>query len=272
MSQRSISSLPKTAAFVALLFLANCASYDIEELRTSPRTGSEFARVLADEYQTFAQMENAKENEEQASHFAVKGLQAAAGEDVSPENPNRWDIPKDQLPDLMHKRHQLMTVMIKSGRRVAPRPCAAAQVAYDCLVETAQGCQCKSAEMYKMCQTKFHENLMAAEKAVQVVAPNFTVYFSHNAWDLNAENTQMVKEAARLALEDKMININVTGFTDAQGGRKSNLILSQKRAEAVARALVNCGIEATRISAVGEGEVPGFENMPKHRKVIIHLY
>ena len=47
----------------------------------------------------------------------------------------------------------------------------------------------------------------------------------------------------------------IVGHTDAVGDRKSNLVLSQKRADAVRDALVSTfGIAPTRIQAVGLGE------------------
>jgi OOP family OmpA-OmpF porin len=47
----------------------------------------------------------------------------------------------------------------------------------------------------------------------------------------------------------------IVGHTDAVGDRKSNLVLSQKRADAVRDALVTTfGISPTRIQAVGLGE------------------
>jgi outer membrane protein OmpA-like peptidoglycan-associated protein len=48
--------------------------------------------------------------------------------------------------------------------------------------------------------------------------------------------------------------LRVEAHTDSQGPDAANLALSQKRAEAVKRALVQAGIGAARIRAVGKGE------------------
>lgn len=48
--------------------------------------------------------------------------------------------------------------------------------------------------------------------------------------------------------------LRVEAHTDSQGAEAANLALSQRRADAVRRALVEAGIAATRISAVGKGE------------------
>jgi outer membrane protein OmpA-like peptidoglycan-associated protein len=48
--------------------------------------------------------------------------------------------------------------------------------------------------------------------------------------------------------------LRVEAHTDSQGPEAANLALSQKRAEAVKRALVGIGIGAARIRAIGKGE------------------
>ena len=48
-------------------------------------------------------------------------------------------------------------------------------------------------------------------------------------------------------------NVRVEGHTDAQGEAQANLALSERRAEAVRRALVQAGVPAARIAAEGRG-------------------
>ncbi len=52
--------------------------------------------------------------------------------------------------------------------------------------------------------------------------------------------------------------MQVEGFTDSQGADDYNLELSQSRADAVAMAIIQRGIDAQRVRALGYGEgVPG---------------
>jgi outer membrane protein OmpA-like peptidoglycan-associated protein len=48
--------------------------------------------------------------------------------------------------------------------------------------------------------------------------------------------------------------VQVEGFTDSQGGNEYNLELSQKRADAVAMAIIQRGVAAERVRAMGYGE------------------
>lgn len=48
--------------------------------------------------------------------------------------------------------------------------------------------------------------------------------------------------------------VQIEGHTDSVGSESSNMLLSQKRADAVANFLIGKGISATRLHAVGKGE------------------
>jgi outer membrane protein OmpA-like peptidoglycan-associated protein/opacity protein-like surface antigen len=61
-------------------------------------------------------------------------------------------------------------------------------------------------------------------------------------------------EIGRIMLEHPEIRIEIRGYTDNVGSARSNLRLSQKRAETIKRFLVNHGIASNRIRATGFGE------------------
>ncbi|MDO4497679.1 MAG: OmpA family protein, partial [Bacteroidales bacterium] len=58
---------------------------------------------------------------------------------------------------------------------------------------------------------------------------------------------------AKLMQGDASLNFEVQGHCDATGSDKVNDPLSQKRAEAIVAALVEQGIAASRLTAVGKG-------------------
>jgi outer membrane protein OmpA-like peptidoglycan-associated protein len=275
MSENKPTSLIfKVGALAAALLTANCASYDIDQLEHANRDGYEFSRELANQYQALAQHEDARWDESDASYFAVKGLQAAAGENILPEDPRKWDVPEEMLPDLMHMRHRLLFSLTKSGRRLAPKEAAATQVGFDCMIDRLSECQDCSADNNDpaMCREMFEKNLTAVESAVEREAPTFSVYFGDDHWNLMPESTKMLQEVAKVAANMNKATLDVTGYADAKGGRKHNLILSQKRAATVANELVRLGVDSRRIIPVGAGEIEGPEVMPKNRKVMIHIH
>ena len=65
---------------------------------------------------------------------------------------------------------------------------------------------------------------------------------------------QLDRVASALIETDESRQIVVEGHTDSRGSDRSNLQLSQERADSVARYIVSRGLSASRISAVGKGE------------------
>ncbi len=87
------------------------------------------------------------------------------------------------------------------------------------------------------------------------------------SFELMDEITQVVKDNPRIK------KISIEGHTDDDGKASYNKKLSQKRADSVMKYLVEHGVEATRLTAVGHGEdiplVPNDseENKEKNRRV-----
>ncbi len=98
------------------------------------------------------------------------------------------------------------------------------------------------------------ENLQLRETESGVVVTLGDVLFASGATSLREEGmTSLVEVVDLLQTEpDKMIRIE--GHTDSTGSAEENMRLSQLRAEAVQAALVDLGVAAGRLSAVGMGE------------------
>jgi OOP family OmpA-OmpF porin len=129
----------RIAPIVAMLgAVAGCTS-DIEQVRTvKPTGGTTFTQALADEYKQLAVFET-DQNFDWASgdYFAGKGLQAAKGEVVPPEELARWNVPTADAEELSAARARLISWLDAGARDSDPERAARAQVRFDCWVENA---------------------------------------------------------------------------------------------------------------------------------------
>ncbi len=79
------------------------------------------------------------------------------------------------------------------------------------------------------------------------------VYFDTNKSDLKPESNDAMDRLLKLMALDSKIKIEVHGHTDNVGKEETNMVLSQKRADAVRDVLIRRGIEESRIKAIGFG-------------------
>lgn len=80
------------------------------------------------------------------------------------------------------------------------------------------------------------------------------IYFETNSSIIKKESYVTLYKAYQYLSENNSASVEIQGYTDDLGDAESNKKLSQKRAEAVKEYLVQKGINADRLSAVGFGE------------------
>lgn len=99
--------------------------------------------------------------------------------------------------------------------------------------------------------------------------------FDTGSAGLGARNDAILDQAARIYRESNVIIMVVVGGTDAVGSAAQNLLLSQQRANAVARGLLARGLPAERTQILAKGEtnpaVPARRGVaePQNRRVEI---
>lgn len=84
----------------------------------------------------------------------------------------------------------------------------------------------------------------------------FTVFFAENSAALTLSGQEAVQAAAEVARRHPGSRVNVLGFTSPAGAPAALSRLSIERAEAVAGALAQSGIPASRIAIGARGPVP----------------
>ena len=82
----------------------------------------------------------------------------------------------------------------------------------------------------------------------------YGIYFDTGKADVKPESDAALKEIAKLLQEDSNLKLHVVGHTDNVGTLASNMDLSRRRADAVAKVLTaNYKIAAARLTAQGVG-------------------
>ena len=113
----------------------------------------------------------------------------------------------------------------------------------------------------------------AAEGAA--AAGKLVLLFATGTDTLDVRNQALLDSASRLYREGRPIIMIVSGSTDSVGEPVQNLLLSQRRANAVARGLLARGIPAERTQILAKGEtnpavdVPRGTPEPQNRRVEI---
>lgn len=97
-------------------------------------------------------------------------------------------------------------------------------------------------------------NDLAGQLKQSGTAEIYGIYFDFASATLRPESSQTLEQIAALLRNDAKLEFIVEGHTDDRGDAETNLTLSEKRAQAVCRALAEMGIAAGRLEAVGYGE------------------
>jgi len=98
------------------------------------------------------------------------------------------------------------------------------------------------------------ENLQASQTSRGIVLTLGDVLFDTGQAALKPGAVRPIEQIAQFLNEHPERSVQVEGFTDSQGGNDYNLELSQKRADAVAMAIMQRGVKAERVRAMGYGE------------------
>jgi outer membrane protein OmpA-like peptidoglycan-associated protein len=97
--------------------------------------------------------------------------------------------------------------------------------------------------------------MTAVEKAIQETGKFVTnnILFKTGKADLLPESMEEIQKVADYMKKNPRARFEVQGHTDNQGSDAINDPLSQKRAEAVVKALADLGVDDFNLKAVGKG-------------------
>lgn len=128
-----------------------------------------------------------------------------------------------------------------------------AQAAAELARAEAQNAQSQAAQAQAESQRLMGE-LQAAQTSRGIVLTLGDVLFDTGQSQLKAGASRPIEQIASFLQENPERSVQVEGFTDSQGSNEFNQQLSQRRADAVAQAIIQRGIDAQRVRVVGYGE------------------
>ncbi len=103
------------------------------------------------------------------------------------------------------------------------------------------------------------------------------IHFDTDKANIRPESRPKVDKFAEFLLKNKGSLVRIEGHTDSRGSDTYNMILSKKRAHSIQTALIEDGVSAARLTAIGKGEKePVATNkteagMAKNRRIEVHL-
>ncbi|HUQ11090.1 MAG TPA: OmpA family protein [Steroidobacteraceae bacterium] len=118
----------------------------------------------------------------------------------------------------------------------------------------AQNAQAQVAQTQTENQRLMGELQAAQQTSRGIVLTLGDVLFDTGKSELKPGATRPIEQIATFLNENPERRVQIEGFTDSQGTDEYNQQLSQRRADAVARAIIQRGIDSQRVRALGYGE------------------
>jgi len=262
----------------AVGLLSGCAS-NIKQMEEVQATGgTPFTQALTEEYRSFVAHEKDERDWSAADYFAIKGLAAAGGQVVLPENVG--DV-GDHQGELTDARAKLMAALDGGARDSNPQVAARAQRAFDCWNHEAEEDNWYDSitdDHVKPCRDEFNAAMaQLAPAPMQAANPNqYIVLFDFDKSNINKAGKAVIEQVLADAAKMGTVSISATGHADRAGSEDYNMALSLRRADSVREALIAGGVAADKITVAGRGEsepaVPtpdGVKEQANRRVVII---
>lgn len=273
-------------ALAAMFLLAACAENpSLEVLREIKPAGSAYQNALAQNYRDYAEQLTKESRFDFARYFADKGLHAAQGHEVLPEDPARWQFEGETL-DALSTQHAALLRIISVSSSTQPELTASALLAYDQLVAlTDQHAAAETIDETRAVLAELLVRLGDVQVASEAAPPppptiasevNRTVlYFPFDHDRLGDSALGALSQLARELELRHTVTLAINGHADRAGSAEYNIHLSERRAMFVLRALAKAGIPEAKMAyfAFGEGDpaIPTDDGVrePKNRRVEI---
>ena len=254
---------------LAAILLSACAGMELEKAKMVSPTGDAFSKALNKAYLVESASEYKQGDYLDSDVYAMRATAAAAGKPPAPEAIAARTLPEAAKPDLTAARQQLVAAFDAGGAQKWPDLMARAQLGYECWMEQQE--ENFQSDDIKACRTAFENAMVQVRAAMTPVPaapaaaaapaarpapamPSFTVMFGFNSSQIDADANRVLKAAVAAHKSSNAKAVADSGNADRSGDPAYNAKLSQKRAQAVADALIAAGVPRAQVSVQSFGE------------------
>ena len=155
----------------------------------------------------------------------------------------------DGMPEHLHKNNFVWESGVRLGINLSKKKNKVAETPSVLQQEPTSSENVNQKETVDKAETRVAEQDI--KESVKVTFP--VIYFTFNSIDIQQNEETKLNDILKTLKENPNMKVTVTGWCDTKGSVAVNKRISRQRAEAVKTWLVKNGIEASRITAIGNG-------------------
>ena len=160
----------------------------------------------------------------------------------------------DGMPEYLHKNNFVWESGVRLGINLSKKKNKVAETPSVPQKEVLQQEPTSSEEVNQKETVDMAETRVAEQDIKESAKVTFPViYFTFNSIDIQQNEETKLNAILKTLKENPNLKVTVTGWSDTKGSVAVNKRISRQRAEAVKTWLVKNGIEASRITAIGNG-------------------
>lgn len=233
---------PRNIAYrvIPIFILTGCTA-NLEELRTITPNVSTFSGSLASEYLAYSESEAEQGRIFSAEHFATKGLSAAQGKMVEPDE---VDSSANNYKALAISRLALTDILQEDIKDVEPQRAARTQLLFDCWnkqeSENSSGEDVPCLDSFRQAYNELQRVADELEHGEEV---KHSIQFSIGSSVINDESRIAIAEIAEHIAGHPEYALELNSNYGVKNKKTKQWRLAQKRVAAVRRALIRAGVD-----------------------------